>query len=327
MSGQGVATTSTARTRPGSPDASQAPPARASVSGVNHTATRSARRWIGGRSRCAASIKRTIWAYSLSVLRRTARISSAPSALIAPLRRAAPGALATGSGSPVSADSSTEDSPASTTPSTGISSPGRTSSRSPTCTSATGRSSTSPPAAPLWGGVGSWWGSRPAGRGARWPAAGAPAAPARSRWATLGARSSSAASASEARRWPYASSAWPVASIITTTTPARYSPWTKATTRASAATTSAASRPRATARRVCQTKGAPASRRVAAQTRPRHVLPAEQPAGGGAGHEPHHGAEQPAVGLRVERCTAHFHGNSSSPHHARGRASRHRGIP
>ena len=51
-----------------------------------------------------------------------------------------PALFSTGIGSPVTIDSSTLDAPSITTPSTGIRSPGRTRSRSPTCTSASGTS-------------------------------------------------------------------------------------------------------------------------------------------------------------------------------------------
>ena len=52
--------------------------------------------------------------------------------------------LCTGRLSPVTIDSSTSDSPSSTTPSTGILAPGRTSSRSPVTTSAVGTSTGRP---------------------------------------------------------------------------------------------------------------------------------------------------------------------------------------
>ena len=67
MSGQGVATTSTASTLVALPVRSHATPHIASVKGVNHTANRSASRWIGGFSRRARSTNRTIcWYWLLS---------------------------------------------------------------------------------------------------------------------------------------------------------------------------------------------------------------------------------------------------------------------
>ena len=58
-SGQGVATTSTATARSGSPLASHAAPARARVAGTNHHASRSANRTYGEESACADSTSRT----------------------------------------------------------------------------------------------------------------------------------------------------------------------------------------------------------------------------------------------------------------------------
>jgi len=55
-----------------------------------------------------------------------------------------PGALSTGMDSPVTIDSSTSDSPDSTTPSVGIFAPGRTSIRSPGTTSLVGISTSCP---------------------------------------------------------------------------------------------------------------------------------------------------------------------------------------
>ena len=65
-------------------------------------------------------------------------MTSAPLVLsVAPISLS-PVRLLTGSGSPVSMDSSTALLPSTTTPSTGTFSPGRTRSRSPTCTWARG---------------------------------------------------------------------------------------------------------------------------------------------------------------------------------------------
>lgn len=74
-------------------------------------------------------------------------MTSAPLVLsVAPISLS-PVRLLTGSGSPVSMDSSTALLPSTTTPSTGTFSPGRTRSRSPTCTWASGTSSSLPSAA------------------------------------------------------------------------------------------------------------------------------------------------------------------------------------
>ena len=65
--------------------------------------------------------------------------------MVAPVTRS-PGFLGTGIGSPVIIDSSTFDEPSRQVPSTGTFSPGRTRSRSPTCTSLSGTSTSRPSA-------------------------------------------------------------------------------------------------------------------------------------------------------------------------------------
>ena len=65
--------------------------------------------------------------------------------MVAPVT-GSPAVFSTGSGSPVSIDSSTEERPSTTAPSTGTFSPGRTRSRSPTSTSSSGTSSSRPSA-------------------------------------------------------------------------------------------------------------------------------------------------------------------------------------
>ena len=62
------------------------------------------------------------------------RITSEPFLFSVPPVSASPACFATGNGSPVIIDSSTDELPSSTTPSTGTLSPGRTRSRSPACT-------------------------------------------------------------------------------------------------------------------------------------------------------------------------------------------------
>ena len=58
--GQGVATTSTASARTGSPETSQATPAMASVRGTNSRPYRSASRTNGALARPACSTRRTM---------------------------------------------------------------------------------------------------------------------------------------------------------------------------------------------------------------------------------------------------------------------------
>ena len=79
------------------------------TSGTNHPETRSARRWIGARERCACATICTIFASMVSRPTFSARIVKLPVVLSEPATSFAPGALSTGIGSPVSIDSSTAD--------------------------------------------------------------------------------------------------------------------------------------------------------------------------------------------------------------------------
>ncbi len=118
--------------------------ATAITAGTNHPATWSASFWIGARERCAAATISTICASMVSRPTRCASITRLPVPLrVAPVTLS-PAAFSTGTGSPVSIDSSTEERPSTTAPSTGSLSPGRTRSRSPTCTSSSGTSSSEP---------------------------------------------------------------------------------------------------------------------------------------------------------------------------------------
>ena len=87
---------------------------------------------------------RTICASSVSAPTRCASITNVPVPLTVPPVTWSPGAFSTGIGSPVTIDSSTLVAPSSTTPSTGMRSPGRTRSRSLTCTSSSGTSCSVP---------------------------------------------------------------------------------------------------------------------------------------------------------------------------------------
>ena len=127
---------------PNAAHAANATTADSTTAGTNQPETTSARRWIGARLRCASMTIRTIWARRVSFPTRSARITNEPVPLsVAPVTRS-PSRFSTGIGSPVTIDSSTEEPPASRTPSTGIFSPGRTRSRSPgaTCSISTSRS-------------------------------------------------------------------------------------------------------------------------------------------------------------------------------------------
>jgi hypothetical protein len=89
---------------------------------------------------CAFCTISTICASAVSEPTLVARTRSVPVVLTEAPMTSAPRALCTGRLSPVTIDSSTSEPPSSTVPSTGILAPGRTSSRSPTTTSAVGTS-------------------------------------------------------------------------------------------------------------------------------------------------------------------------------------------
>ncbi len=121
--------------------------ATATTAGTNHAATASARRWTFARLRCASATSWTIRASRVSFPTFSARITKPPVPLtVEPVTRA-PGPFSTGTGSPVSIDSSTLEAPSRTTPSTGTFSPGRTRSRSPGRTSSSGTSLSLPSSA------------------------------------------------------------------------------------------------------------------------------------------------------------------------------------
>src|ERR1700694_4021614 len=94
---------------------------------------------------CASSTRRTICAYLLSALRLLARISRTPSRLTLPESTSIPGALRTGTGSPVRSASLMLAEPEVTTPSTGTSSPGLTTTSMPTSTWSAGMLTRSSP--------------------------------------------------------------------------------------------------------------------------------------------------------------------------------------
>ena len=137
--GQAISSTEIAAMRPnpvagGGPNnahAANATTATASTAGTNQPATTSASFWIGARERCAAATSATMRASNVWLPTRSARITKLPVWFrVAPVTRS-PGPFSTGSGSPVSIDSSTVLPPSTTMPSTGIFSPGRTRSKSP----------------------------------------------------------------------------------------------------------------------------------------------------------------------------------------------------
>ena len=114
------------------------------TAGTNQLATTSTRLWIGARERCASPTIWTICASMVSLPTRSAWNTKLPDWLSVPAVTLSSGPFSTGTGSPVSIASSTVLRPSSTRPSTGIFSPGRTRSRSPTCTPSSGTSSSLP---------------------------------------------------------------------------------------------------------------------------------------------------------------------------------------
>ena len=100
--------------------------AMASTTGTNTPATLSARRAMGALVALASSTRRMIRARSVSAPTRVARKVKEPVRLTVAALTVSPMRFSTGMDSPVSALSSTAEEPSSTTPSTGIASPGRT---------------------------------------------------------------------------------------------------------------------------------------------------------------------------------------------------------
>ena len=107
-------------------------------------AARSAIRCPGAFDFCALSTRSAICARTVSRPTCVASARIGPVALIEPPTTLSPGFLCAGRLSPVTRDSSTSVVPSTTRPSTGIFSPGRTISTSPTFTSAVGTSRSAP---------------------------------------------------------------------------------------------------------------------------------------------------------------------------------------
>ena len=104
------------------------------MAGTNTAATLSARAWMGALLPWASWTSRMIWAKTVSLPTAAALNFKSPSPLIVPPTTLSPDCLSTGNGSPLSMDSSTDDAPSVTMPSTGMRSPGRTSTVSSICT-------------------------------------------------------------------------------------------------------------------------------------------------------------------------------------------------
>ena len=117
-------------------------PAKASsassiTAGTNQRVTWSTLAWIGSLPPWACSTRVMIRARVVSPATACTCTASAPVVLMVPALTASPGRLSTGSGSPLSMDSSTALCPSTTTPSAAMRSPGRSSRMSAACSAAT----------------------------------------------------------------------------------------------------------------------------------------------------------------------------------------------
>ena len=112
--------------------------------GTKTADTRSTSRWIGAFPACASATSRAICASAVSAPTFVARTTSRPEVLIVAPATSSPGPTSAGTGSPVSIDWSIAEAPSSTTPSVAIFSPGRTTKRSPACSSSTGTTTSRP---------------------------------------------------------------------------------------------------------------------------------------------------------------------------------------
>ena len=114
--------------------------AMAMAAGTNTEETRSARRCTAARLPWASSTRRMIWARAVSAPTRVASTTSEPEVLMVAPITSSPGAISTGTGSPVTIEVSTALTPSTTTPSVAMRSPGRTTNRVPTVSCSTGTS-------------------------------------------------------------------------------------------------------------------------------------------------------------------------------------------
>ncbi len=103
-----------------------------STIGTKIAEIRSASRWTGAFEPCASSTRRAICASAVSLPTLVASTTRRPDVFTVAPNTSSPAATSTGTGSPVSIDTSTADAPSTTRPSVAIFSPGRTTNRSPT---------------------------------------------------------------------------------------------------------------------------------------------------------------------------------------------------
>ena len=118
--------------------------ASSTTAGTKILETRSTKACTGALLSCAACTSRTMFARAVSDPTLVARNLKAPCRLRVAPNTLAPTPFSAGSASPVSIDSSTEERPSTTRPSTAMLSPGRTSTISPTCTVPAGTSTSAP---------------------------------------------------------------------------------------------------------------------------------------------------------------------------------------
>ncbi|MOA22470.1 hypothetical protein D3C78_1430270 [compost metagenome] len=108
--------------------------AAAITAGTNQAVTWSTSAWMGNRAPWADSTMRMMRASIVSAPVWVTRSVKLPEVFRVPPVACMPGCFSTGTGSPVSMDSSTYELPSMTSPSSGIFSPGRTSTMSPVLT-------------------------------------------------------------------------------------------------------------------------------------------------------------------------------------------------
>jgi len=121
------------------------PAATSTIEGTKPRTTRSAMRWIGALRACASSTACTMRDRTVSAPVRATRTRRRPVPFSAPATTVSPAVFGTGADSPDRRASSASDAPSTTFPSTGIRSPGTTSTRSPAAREATGTSAVPPP--------------------------------------------------------------------------------------------------------------------------------------------------------------------------------------
>ncbi len=129
---------------PAASHTAKVPAARAMTTGTKTAETRSASRCTAALPVWACSTSRAICASLVSAPTRAARTSRRPWLFTVAPVTAEPGSTSTGTGSPVSSDSSTADEPSITTPSVAIFSPGRTRKISPTVSCSAGMRTSAP---------------------------------------------------------------------------------------------------------------------------------------------------------------------------------------